>query len=52
MKTSLYEPNDLVAGLARYQAMPECNIAGYHLFCFNQVERTETWRHAAIEALA
>jgi len=52
MKTSLYEPNDLVAGLARYEATPECNIAGFHLFCFNQVERTETWRNAAIEALA
>ena len=52
MKTSAYQPDDLVVGLARYQAMPGANVAGYHLFCFNQVASTENWRNAAIEALA
>ena len=51
MKAGIYKPNDLVHGLAKYQAMPEANIAGYHLFCFNQVENTERWRHEAIEEL-
>jgi methylenetetrahydrofolate reductase (NADPH) len=51
MKSSTYYPDELVSGLAKYQADPECNIAGYHLFCFNQVETTESWRHASIEAL-
>jgi methylenetetrahydrofolate reductase (NADPH) len=51
MKSSTYKPDALVRGLAKYQAMPEANVAGYHLFCFNQVESTEKWRHEAIEAL-
>ena len=51
MKSSLYKPNDLVLGLARYQANPAMKIAGYHLYCFNQVESTENWRQGAIEAL-
>ena len=51
MKTALYKPDDLVLALAKYQAMPEAKIAGYHLFCFNQVESTEAWRNDAIEAL-
>jgi methylenetetrahydrofolate reductase (NADPH) len=51
MKSALYKPDDLVLALAKYQAMPEAKIAGYHLFCFNQVESTESWRNDAIEAL-
>lgn len=51
MKASVYKPDDLVLGLAKYQAMPEAAVAGYHLFCFNQVESTENWRNKAIEAL-
>ncbi len=51
MKSSVYRPDDLVAQIARYQAMPETNVAGYHLFCFNQVETTENWRNEAIERL-
>jgi methylenetetrahydrofolate reductase (NADPH) len=51
MKSPLYLPDELVQNLARYQVMPEANVAGYHLFCFNQIESTETWRNEAIEAL-
>lgn len=51
MKSALYKPDELVLALAKYQAMPEAKIAGYHLFCFNQVESTEAWRNDAIEAL-
>lgn len=51
MKSPLYLPDELVQGLARYQVMPGSNVAGYHLFCFNQVENTETWRNEAINAL-
>ena len=52
MKSSMYKPDELVMNIARYQAMPETNVAGYHLFCFNQVESTEKWRNEAIEALS
>lgn len=51
MKSSVYQPDELVMQIARYQAMPETNVAGYHLFCFNQVENTETWRNELIEKL-
>ncbi len=51
MKSRLYKPDELVHSLAKYQANPGSNVAGYHLFCFNQVEGTEEWRSEAIEAL-
>ena len=51
MKSSAYNPDELVLNLAKYQADPTCNIVGYHLFCFNQVAATEQWRLASLEAL-
>lgn len=51
MKSSIYNPDELVLNLAKYQADPTNKIAGYHLFCFNQVAMTEKWRHESLEAL-
>lgn len=51
VKSPLYLPDELIQELAEFQVMPVANIAGYHLFCFNQVENTETWRHEAIDKL-
>jgi methylenetetrahydrofolate reductase (NADPH) len=51
MKSSNYRPDELVLNLAKYQADPTNLIAGYHLFCFNEVEATEKWRNESIEAL-
>ena len=51
MKSSVYKPDELIHSIAGYQAMPETNVAGYHLFCFNQVESTENWRNEAIRNL-
>lgn len=51
MKSSAYRPDELIKDIARYQTMPETNVAGYHLFCFNQVESTENWRNEVIENL-
>lgn len=51
MKSSTYNPDELVLSLAKYQANPANKIAGYHLFCFNQVEITEQWRLASVKAL-
>ena len=39
-----YQPDDLLAGLEPYLADPEINIPGFHLFSFNDIERTERWR--------
>ncbi|MGI9261513.1 MAG: methylenetetrahydrofolate reductase [Woeseiaceae bacterium] len=51
MKPGAYIPDDLVIDFAKYHADPDMNIAGYHLFCFNQIESTERWRQEAIESL-
>lgn len=51
MQSAAYQPDELVRALVHYQALPGANVAGYHLFCFNQVENTERWRNQAIEAL-
>jgi methylenetetrahydrofolate reductase (NADPH) len=39
-----YQPDDLLAGLEPHLDDPEINIPGFHLFSFNDVERTERWR--------
>lgn len=51
MKPGTYIPDDLVSDFAKYHSDPDMNIAGFHLFCFNQVESTERWRQEAIESL-
>ncbi len=40
-----YRPDDLLYALAPYLADDRYGIQGHHVFCFNQVERTEAWRH-------
>ena len=43
-----YQPDDLLAGLAPHLDDPGINIPGFHLFSFNDVERTERWRTESI----
>jgi methylenetetrahydrofolate reductase (NADPH) len=47
-----YQPDDLLISLAPYIADPRLNIAGHHIYCFNQVRRAERWRHDFLEALS
>lgn len=42
LTSSRYTPDDIVAGIAPYTH--ELSISGLHLYTFNQVEETETWR--------
>jgi methylenetetrahydrofolate reductase (NADPH) len=51
MKNSAYTPDALLSGLAPVLADPAYAIDGFHIFCFNQVEKTEQWRRAALESL-
>ncbi|MBJ89975.1 MAG: methylenetetrahydrofolate reductase [Woeseia sp.] len=51
MKSSVYRPDDLVTDIAQYKNVADTNIAGYHIFCFNQVESTEKWRNETIARL-
>ena len=39
-----YRPDDLLAGLLPFLDDPLLDIPGFHLFSFNNVERTERWR--------
>jgi len=40
-----YSPDGLVKGLAPYVGDQDYNITGFHVYTFNQIERTEEWRH-------
>jgi len=46
-----YQPDDLLAGLQPHVNDPVLDIPGFHLFSFNDVERTERWRVATIRKL-
>jgi len=51
LKSKTYRPDELLVNLAPYVADPFYNIAGHHIYCFNQVDRTEEWRHEFLDAL-
>ncbi len=42
-----YQPDDLLEALHPHLLDPDINVPGFHLFSFNDVERTEKWRLAA-----
>jgi methylenetetrahydrofolate reductase (NADPH) len=39
-----YSPNRLVRRLTPSLGQPEANLAGFHVFTFNELEKTQTWR--------
>jgi len=51
LKSKTYRPDKLLLSLAPYVADPFYKISGHHIYCFNQVERTEQWRHEFLDAL-
>ncbi|MXR19678.1 methylenetetrahydrofolate reductase [Halobacterium bonnevillei] len=44
-----YTPDELVDGLAPYADDPTYDIRGLHVYTFNQVPDTETWRHKRLQ---
>ena len=44
-----YSPNRLVLGLKPAMADPESNVAGFHIYTFNDVEKTEAWRREMLK---
>lgn len=46
-----YQPDDLLAGLQPHLGDPALDIRGFHLFSFNNVERTERWRLQTVARL-
>jgi methylenetetrahydrofolate reductase (NADPH) len=51
MKSSVYNPDKLVTNIYEYKDIDETNLAGYHIFCFNQIEISEKWRTETISKL-
>lgn len=51
MLSNEYRPDELLLGLAPYLADPAYVIHGHHIYCLNQVEKTEQWRHDFLEGL-
>jgi methylenetetrahydrofolate reductase (NADPH) len=47
-----YSPDDLLVGLAPLLADPAANVLGFHVYTFNRVDGTETWRKEMLAALA
>lgn len=43
-KSGSYSPDELVEKLAPYVGDEDYNIAGFHIYTFNQVQSTERWR--------
>jgi methylenetetrahydrofolate reductase (NADPH) len=46
-----YRPDALLEGIAPTLADPSADVSGFHLYLFNAVEATETWRRAKLETL-
>jgi methylenetetrahydrofolate reductase (NADPH) len=44
LKSREYRPDDLLNDLAPTLADSSLDIRGHHIYCFNQVEKTEQWR--------
>jgi len=51
MAAKTYQPDELVLHLAGYLENAQANMAGLHLYTFNQVEETIAWRAAFLAAL-
>ncbi|MFP4636575.1 MAG: methylenetetrahydrofolate reductase [Nitriliruptoraceae bacterium] len=45
-----YTPDELVAGLADLVGDPYAGVLGWHVFTFNEVERTDRWRQELLAA--
>jgi methylenetetrahydrofolate reductase (NADPH) len=46
-----YRPDALLEGIAPTLADPAANVSGFHLYLFNAVEATESWRQAKLAQL-
>lgn len=51
MSQKVYRPDDLLMDLSSQLDDPVLHIDGFHLYSFNQVEATETWRTQTLESL-
>jgi len=52
LMTRQFKPDPLLRGLGPTLADPSANIAGFHVYTFNELARTERWRREALARLA
>ena len=50
LKPGGYSPDELVKNLAPYVEDQDYNLAGFHIYTFNQVESTEEWRRQVLDS--
>jgi methylenetetrahydrofolate reductase (NADPH) len=50
LKPGGYSPDELVKKLGPYVGDRDYNIAGFHIYTFNQVESTEKWRQQILDS--
>ena len=48
LMTRQFKPDPLLRGLAPTLADPGANVAGFHIYTFNEIARTEKWRREAL----
>jgi methylenetetrahydrofolate reductase (NADH) len=46
-----YRPDALLEGIAPTLADPDANVTGFHMYLFNAVDATESWRRAKLATL-
>jgi methylenetetrahydrofolate reductase (NADPH) len=51
LMTRQFKPDPLLRGLAPTLADPVANVAGFHVYTFNEIARTEKWRREALARL-
>jgi methylenetetrahydrofolate reductase (NADPH) len=51
LMTRSFKPDPLLRALEPVYSDPAANVAGFHLYTFNEVARTERWRRAALARL-
>ena len=50
LRAGRYSPDRLVKGLAPYIGDRDYDIAGFHIYTFNQVQSTERWRQKMLDS--
>jgi len=51
LKHKVYRPDALLAGLSPHLPDTVLQVAGFHLYSFNQIENTENWRLETLRSL-
>ena len=46
-----YTPDRLISALEPSLTDPESNVAGFHIYTFNELQRTEEWRRALLQRI-